>query len=248
MVNRLTFAAVFAAAAFALAGLSAGKAQAQHIRTYSFTSGSYSAQAIFTKNGTDLEILFRNTSTVAVASNPYVLTGLFFNADDTSLTKNSLSLASGSVFVRTDSSLESADKHWAYKGNVSTGSDTWNHGIGAAGFGIFGNSDAFAGGGSSPVLDGVDYGLVGELSTNPSSGLLNNLIDDQIKIVLSGWSGTDITKVRFQWGSSLSENSTTITGVPVPEPAYDQMAALLMLGGLGILRYRRNREQFKWSS
>jgi hypothetical protein len=243
MVNRLKLAVSFAAAALVLAGLSAEKAEAQHIRTYSFTSGAYSAEAVFTKNGTNLEILFRNTSTVAVADNPYVLTGLFFNADDASLAKSSLSLAPGSVFVRTDSNLESADKHWAYKGGVSTGADSWNHGIGAAGFGIFGDADAFAGGGSSPVLDGVDYGLVGTLSGSPSGGLKKNLIDDQIKIVLTGWTGTDITRVRFQWGSSLTENSTTITRVP--EPAFYQMAALLALGGLGILRFRKNREQFK---
>lgn len=243
MVNRLKKAATFAVATMLILNVAA--AQAQHIRTFSFLSGDskYGAQAVFTKSGTNLEILFRNTSTVAVGDNPYVLTGLFFDSDDTSLTKSSLTLAPGSVFVRTDSTLESADKHWAYKGGVTTGSDTWNHGIGAAGFNIFGNSDAFSPGGNNPVLNGVDYGLVGTLASNPSNGLQNNLIDDQIKIVLSGWSGTDVTKVRFQWGSSLSEYSATV--IPVPEPAYYQMAALLMLGGLGILRFRKNREQFK---
>jgi hypothetical protein len=232
--------AILIAAVMTLMVLSAGLAQAQVIRTYSFLSGDgkYGAEAVFTKNGTNLEILFRNTSTVAVADNPYVLTALFFNADDTTLGKGSLALAPGSAFVHTDSSLESADKHWAYKGSVSTGSDSWSHGVSAVGFGIFGGADTFAGGGSNPVLDGVDYGLVGTLSGSPSGGLQNNLIDDQVKIVLTNWSGTDITRVRFQWGSDLTENSTTITRVA--EPAYYQLASLLLLGSLALWKKRRD--------
>jgi hypothetical protein len=240
-MNRIKLA-ILIAAVMTLMAMSAGLAQAQHIRTFSFLSGDgkYGAEAIFTKVGTNLEILFRNTSPVAVADNPYVLTALFFNADDTTLGKGSLTLAPGSVFVNTDSSLESADKHWAYKGGVSTGADSWHHGISTVGFGIFGPADAFAGGGKVPVLDGVDYGLVGSLSSSPSGGLKKNLIDDQIQIVLTDWSGADITRVRFQWGSDLTDNSTTITRVA--EPAYYQLASLLLLGSLALWKRRRDSQ------
>jgi hypothetical protein len=203
--------------------------------------GSLSAMATFNVAGGDLHIRLSNISGVPVGSNPEVLSGLFFDlAGDPSLSAGSLSLVPGSFYVHTPPSFEPADQHWAFA--EATGSGLPHYRIGAAGFGLFDGADTFAPGGGDPIMDGVDYGLVGQLATNPSAGLKKPLIDSAVDIVLKGSLASlpEITNVSIQYGSSLLE--TRLEAEAIPEPGLYAFVAGALIGAVPLWRLRKRRK------
>ncbi len=204
--------------------------------TFTATNGSnLSASADFTIVGGNLDIHLVNTSITPVSNNPDVLTGLFFDVSGApSLTAGSINQDGSSSYVNTSVNPPSGalGDHWAYTSGSITGPSsggTYEYGIGAAGFGVFGPSDTFTGLGGSP--GGVDYGLVGVLGS-PSLGLKNNgpQVQNGVDIVLDGsLTGNEtISNVWLQYGSAFNEPGFPGTP-PVPEPGAGAMALALGL-------------------
>ena len=225
---------------------------AAHALTFTLntTSGGYNykASAVFSYSGSTLTLLLTNTqnSNVVAAGNAQALTGLFWNQNTsgTGLTAS----AAGSFFGDGDGNVtvpsETPAQHWAWKSATPSFNSSVNFGVGAAGFGHFGNSDAFQGGGSTPVLNGVDWGLLGgnwNISGNQTPFIINHMTFTFN--VGTGFNLNSINKVYFQYGSDFSEfngeGDFDPSGDPVPEPG-----ALAMLGFAGAsLWARRKRTQ-----
>jgi len=240
-LRGLLFAAVLAS--------SGGTASVAHAQTVFFSNTvggyTYSAQAVFTVNGNNLQVTLTNLGGAASA-NGQVLTGLFWNGSTTnygvgSVTPSAVYTDPGTVLY---SGSQTAAQHWAYDNSgLPTG---YTQGIGGSGLGsTFGDTDVFAPGGSNPKLNGVDWGIVNGRVGNDISGNQSPFIDNSATFVLTGVQGTltPITQVRFQYGSQLSEYSHTVdlTAPTVPEPG---SLALFLPGlaalGFGVRRRKRN--------
>lgn len=233
-------------------------AQLTGTTTFNFLSGDYSAQAIFAIDSGKLRIRLSNTSEAAAANatNADVLTAVFFDIattdPDFGLTKDSIALGprfdGGGTSTFVDGGLpssESLGQQWAFKAGVphTPSGHTFDYGASAVGFGVFGPSNKFVSGGSP--LDGVNFGLIGRNATGSGSPATDPQIWDTVDIFLNlvnldSAATFSINLVRFQYGSNFVE-----TGGPpggggtVPEPAFYQLAALLGLGGAGLLRALR---------
>lgn len=186
----------------------------------------FNPTATFTQVGGNIEIVLAEAGGVASA-NAQVLTGLFWqDTNSGAYGKVSASPFGGSTVENDDGSAyaqgDTLAQHNAYS-PVSFG--IFNQGIGAAGFGIFGDTDAFAGGGSSPILDGVDWGLVNGFDAGGIGGNSNPFVVNQAKYVLSGTLG-NVTNVRFQYGSATTEQSFNATVVP------EGSSLILLAGGV----------------
>jgi hypothetical protein len=223
------------------------------------------ARAVFTvTDGGDLKITLSNTAEVGASRHGDVLTGLFFNLDQvsklkgTTATDHTLIVPTGSGFVPGGSYPDAAAKHWGRRieDNNVLGSNGANYdvGIGASGLGqgsqeSFGNTSVFMTGGSNPLLNGVDYGLVSGFSGGYDGGNQKPLIQDSVEVILKGQNGgltssAAISGVWFQYGSSLSQSRIAGTPVaaPVPEPSFIQFGGLMAMGCLGsMFRARRSR-------
>jgi len=231
------------AAVFATSGWTASVAHAQTVNFTQIVGGyTYSAQAVFSVSGGNLTVNLTNLGG-AVSTNGQVLTGLFWNGATTAYGKGSVTPSA--VFVDPGalaySGSETAAQHWAYDNSGLPAGYT--EGIGGSGLGsTFGNPDVFASGGTNPLLNGVDWGIVNGRVGNNVSGNETPFIDNSATFVLTGVQGNEspITKVRFQYGSALSEQSFQVN-VPttVPEPG----SLALFLPGLAALGFNVRRRK-----
>lgn len=220
---------------------------AAHAGTFNLNSTSggytYKAQADFTYSGSILTLVLKNTqnSNLVSAGNAQILTGLFWNMNRT-VTASTANISAGSSYVDGNGNAlgtpsETPAQHWARKQGAPSWGGGANYGIGAAGFGHFGPGDAFASGGSNPVLNGVDWGIIGgnwNIPGNESPFILNSMTFTFN--IGTGFDVNSISNVWFQYGSGFSEFRGTDDQFPpseaVPEPASIAMAGFAAAAAL----------------
>ncbi len=228
--------------------------------TFTGTNGSnLSASVTFDiLSGNTLQVVLTNTSNVDVNDNPDVLQAVFFNIAGTpTLTYNDANLTAGSSFIGTVLAPGSTDvaAEWAYLQNSSGLGQgvTQDYGLSSAGYSIFGPGNVLGGaahpdqGGSGSPPAGGDFGLVsaGYSTAGDANGFTNQNphIKNSVTFLLTGFTGSlsDISGVRFQYGTATTETSLTGTPSAVPEPA---TWALMLLGFAAIgVSVRRRRGQ-----
>jgi hypothetical protein len=240
-------------------GVGARQANAGGVYTFTGSSGSLSAEVTFDNStaGT-LLVTLKNTASAQVTTSANALYAVFFNlTNNTTLGAVSANVASGSSIIGTGDSGSGTDVGGEFgflQGISGFGGATF--GISAAGYAApvsFGPGSIFPGGvdrngddGGQVRPDGPDYGIVGTggvASGTNDPGDRNPYIKNaavfQFTIPNDLSSASQITDIRFQYGTSTSDTSFP----PVPEPVYYQLATLLGLGGLGILRVRRSHRK-----
>lgn len=220
--------------------------------TLNSTSGGYNYQATasFTYAGSFLTVVLTNTqnSNSVAASNAQVLTGLFWNMTGAVGAGSTAAVTGGSTYSDGNGNeigapSETAAQHWGHRAGATSWGGGVNYGVGAAGFGHFGGGDAFQSGGSNPVLNGVDWGLLGgnwSLGGNQSPLIVSSMTFNFN--VGTNFNISSLNNVWFQYGSGFNEyrgggteggggNST-----PVPEPA-----AIAMIGFTALTAYAGRR-------
>lgn len=220
--------------------------------TFSGTNDSnLSASATFDISGSTLQVTLRNTSASDALVPADVLTAVFFSlAGNPALMPASATIPAGSslLFSQNGPGVTNVGGAWFHQTGLS-GLGGATQGISTVGFG-FSQSNLFNG---SPLNGGpgnnqLAFGLV-STGDDPGTGNMpvtgsRPLIKDSVVFALSGLpSGfqlSDVSNVRFQYGTSLTEPSFSGSSqVPeVPEPA------TLLLVGSGVaaatlLRRRR---------
>lgn len=200
--------------------------------TYSGSSGSLSASATFDLTGNTLSVTLVNTSLTDVLLPADVLLAVFFDTANT-LTPVSASLDGSTVFY---GSLTNVGDGWEYKNGINAHGK--NSGIGAAGFGVLGQSNFSA---SHQNLGGLNYGILspGDNSNTGNNGVKGHgpLIKNEVQFVLTTPNGFSLDQlgdsVVFQYGTSLDEPSFsgTLQTTPTPEPS------TLGLAGSGLLTF-----------
>ncbi len=216
--------------------------------TYSGSSGSLSASALFNLSGSTLNVTLTNTSSSDVLVPTNVLTGLFFNTTHT-LTPVSASLNSSSVFY--GAFVNNVGEGWQYKSGVSAQGK--NSGLSAAGLGIFGPSGNFFSPGIN--LNGLNYGILsaGDNTGTGNTGVTGHgpLIKNSVAYTLTADTLFSLSElgstVVFQYGTSITEPTVLGTCIHdctppppqvVPEPS---TWIMLMTGTLCLLGYGWSR-------
>lgn len=216
------------------------------------TSGGYNfkAEAEFSYSGSTLTLDLVNTQTAGATVNEHVLTGLFW---DMNVAATGLTASKGSsIFVDGDGGSatpgETEAQHWAWKSGAPNlpviGSGGTNFGVGAAGFGHFGDGDMFAPNGSNPKLNGVDWGLLG--GNFAISGTQSPLIVSSMTFTFDVGTNFDLSSIDhviFQYGSNFSEFQGWDPEFP-PEEVVPEPASMAMIAFAGIAVWaRRKRNQ-----
>jgi hypothetical protein len=214
--------------------------------TFNGTNGSnLSASATFDIIGGNLMLTLTNTSAVDVNDPTQILHALFWNmTGDPSLTYTSANICGSCTFTAAGPTGTDVGGMWGYITNPS--GVTQKYGLSSAGYGA--GSYAFAPGaadqphqGTPP--DGGDYGLVsaGYTTAGDNGGVTNNqpYIKNSVIFNLGAFNGSlsDISGIRFQYGTSLTDTSFT-SGVPEPGTW-----AMMLLGfaGIGVSMRRRRK-------
>jgi hypothetical protein len=233
-------------------GASAGECRAGLIFTTpsnsvnSFNGDPVAASADFSISGNTLTVVLTDTNTSNIAK--YVpsdaLTALFFNVAGNPLLTYTEAEASS---VRTGSAVKAGPvnitSEWAYAfkstglgGSVSP-PVTEHYGLGTAGFGIFSG----LGGGQQFPYGILDKGFTGSNGNGPVDAA--SFAQDSITFSLKfngKLSESDISDVRFQWGTALNEgNVPGLRLSAVPEPSSLVLMVSGSLAGLTCLYWRR---------
>lgn len=241
------FRAILGAAALVLCGTAPGFAGSSVIFTGSgkdVNQNAISASAEFDLSGTTLTVTLTNTTKPAATDPTDVLTTLFFDANHT-LTPSSANTHGSTIYDPSNNlGSHTVGDGWQYKTGISEFG--LNSGLSATGLGVFGPSGNF---GSHPInLGGLDYGILpagGKGTTNNIKAKDGPLWQNSLQFVLTVPAGFSLIelgdKVRFLYGTSLSDPS--FTGQSVPEPSGLFMAAIGVAGLLGSRRFvvRRKR-------
>jgi hypothetical protein len=213
----------------------------------SFSTHPVAASADFSISGDTLTIILTNTNTgnIAKYAPSDALEALFFDVAGNHLLTYTEADASS---VRTGKTVKAGPVNitsdWAY-GFKSTGlggsgspTVTEHYGLGTAGFGIFSG----LGGGQQFDYGIMDKGFTGTNGNNPVNAA--SFAQDSITFTLkfSGkLSESDISDVRFQWGTALNEgNAPGLRLSAVPEPS---SLVLMMTGSLFGLSYLYRRRK-----
>jgi hypothetical protein len=214
-------------------------------------ASNLNASADFQFSGDNLTVTLTNISTSAVTNPADLLTGLFFDFNvSKTLNLTSVTLGSGSKVYQngslvaqqpTNLKAENFTGGWQYQSGstVSSSLSGFTQGVGTAGFGIF-NGNLTGGQGNQQF----NYGLLSAsslLTQNANNPVKQSpLIKNSLVFNFTGASGlndSSINKVRFQYGTNLTEpsKSTYYTPPPpppakVPEPGMTLTFALLAVG------------------
>lgn len=200
--------------------------------------------------GTQLQVILSNFGNDVM--NPTdVLTGMFFDLANATLTPNSALLTAGSqVLFNSQPAGGNVGGEWAYGSGLSGAPGGATQGISSTGLGLFGNPN-FNGPDLDPPLglDGLNYGIT-SMADDPTTGNSpvtggnkngnnsNPLIQYSVTFLLDGTFAagfdldSDLSKVSFQYGTSLSEPNL------VTEPG---TLAVLGFGLLTLALMRRRR-------
>jgi hypothetical protein len=231
--------------------------KAQAITFTGSAATNLNASADFQFNGDNLTVTLTNTSTSAVTNPADLLTGLFFDFNvSKTLNLNNVTLGSGAKVYRngslvsqqpTNLKAENFTGGWQYQSGstVSSSISGFTQGVGTAGFGIF-NGNLTGGQGNQQF----NYGLLSAsslLTQNANNPVKQSpLIKNSLVFNFTGASGlseSSINKVRFQYGTNLSEPSKTnyYTAPPpppvkVPEPGMTVTFGFLLLGAGTLLK------------
>jgi hypothetical protein len=145
---------------------------------------------------------------------------------------------------------------WAYARTDVTPPGPGNHGISSAGYDVFGKGNFGGANLAGPeAVNGLQYGItsLGDNRLTGNGGLNTPLVKNAVVFTLSGFTGnlSDITGVRFQYGTSLAEPFLYVAAdqpisIPaeqfgeVPEPGSMVMWLLFGLAGItaGVVRHR----------
>ena len=206
---------------------------------------NYKATADFTFSGGQWTVVLTNLGG-PVSQNGQVLTGLFWDGPGSGgYTPVSANPTAGSGLFNDNGTPfvgDSLAKHSAYTSNQNG----HENGIIMAGFDL--SATVFQSGGSNPVLNGVDYGLVSTFAGGGISGNQNPFVRNSATFVLGGAADGAIQNVIFQYGSDLCEEPS-FPGIeqgrstqPTPEPT---SLAIWALGAIavGYGARRRMRKQ-----
>lgn len=219
--------------------------------TFVGSSGSLAASSTFDIVGGHLQVTLTNAAAGDINFPNDILHALFFDvANNPALTYTSANICSTCTFTGPVlGSGTNVGAEWAYLQNASGlgGGITQDYGLSSAGYGIFGPSNVLAGapdrGGNSSPPGGADFGLVTAAYTTAgdNGGVTANqpYINNSVTFDLGAFNGSlsDISNVRFQYGTAISGPS--ITG-SVPEPATWAMM-LMGFGGIGVTMRRRRK-------
>jgi hypothetical protein len=216
-------------------------------RVNSETGQSLAASVKFEVSSGNLVVTLRNTATSDVLAPSDVLTGVFFNLGST-LTPISAKLATGSTVWFGPLNGGNVGGEWAYKNGLAGAPGGVNSGISSTGLGLFGNANFNGSNLQGPTaLDGLQYGITsaGDNKTVGNSAVTGGfaLIKSGVVFKLSGVTSsfnpaTAITKVSFQYGTSLAENPTPSR---VPDGGMTALLLGIGLSGLGLVARRRNQ-------
>jgi len=228
------------------------------------------AQVTFSIRGSQLDIELKNTATFLTLDPKDILTAVFFDiTGNPSLNGPTAVVAPGTVLFRTATQstliaptslmLGSTPGGWDYEYRATgAGGISQHYGFGTAGLGYFagGTSSGGNGGpGNYGIAQDVTYtSFSGYLkkdkkSTDPTP-LVNSLVEFTLSNLPTGFQLSDISHVRFQYGTSTSEPTfpgtrvTQVTIQSVPEASTWVMAAL---GAVGFLGYGLRNRCKKWN-
>ena len=213
---------------------------------------TYKAEAEFLYSGSTLTVELRNMqdSNVVPAGNAQALTGLFW---DMNVAATGIDAVIGATSFYVDGAgnvigapSETPAQHWAWKSGVPAVPQTGtNFGVGTAGFGHFGTGNAFAGGGSPPVLNGVDWGLLGgnwNIPGNETPFIVNEMIFTFN--VGTSFDLESIDTVLFQYGSDFSEFRGFDLEFP-PDEVVPEPTAIAMVAFAGAAVWARKKKAKK---
>ncbi len=218
-----------------------------------FGGHNYDPFVSFSVGGGNLTIVLREDGDAA-GLNPHVLTGVLWMDSNTGAYGTvSANATAGSTVQNDDGTLyavgETVAQHWAYRTQTFDG---FQQGVGTAGFtdvpgGLFGNGDVFAAGGSPPLVNGVDWGMVSGFAAGGINGNENPFIVNSGTFVLSlgTMPAPVITGVRFLYGSAAGEGPNPPIRIPplqvVPEGSSVGLMAAGMLPFAGLTAMFRRR-------
>ncbi|HWQ92764.1 MAG TPA: XDD4 family exosortase-dependent surface protein [Clostridia bacterium] len=210
---------------------------------FSGSSGSLAASVSFQVVGSELIVQLTNTSLFDVLVPSDVLTAVFSDAEVAPMfTRNNVQVGNASsVLFGGLNTIGLIGGEWAYLGGGMT------QGISSAGLRVFGPGNTFSGsnvaGPKSP--GGIQYGIT-SAGDNPLTGnkrvvgtqpLIKNSVSFSLGGVSQGFSKSDISNVRFQYGTDLAEPSF---GGEVPEPS-SALFATIGVAAILIGRLKRRR-------
>jgi len=233
---------------------------AQHSRaavvTFDGSSGSLSAEAVFSLSGSTLTVTLTNTGTADVMAPGDVLVAVLFNTSTAAghgLTAVSASLNGSSVFY--SSIVNNVGEGWQYKSPLSPPAHGENSGISASGLGgTFDSGGPFFYSPGQPPLNGVNYGILsaGDDTATGNGGITGGgpLIKDSLQFTLTAGANFSLDDlgdtVVFQYGTMLTEPSFP-SRPHTPSAAPEPMSLLVwstLLGTFGVsYAFWRNRQR-----